>query len=52
VRKLVYCGGVGALGVLTWFFPFLWELVVAAALGGIYWAFFAPVGDGRDDSGH
>jgi hypothetical protein len=50
VRKLIYFGVVGALGVLTWFFPFLWELVIAAALGGIYWAFFAPTGEQVDST--
>jgi hypothetical protein len=28
------------LAELVWYFPFLWELAVAGAIGGIYWVFF------------
>jgi len=35
-----------ALAVIVLLFPFLWELAVAGALGGVYWIFFRVTPDG------
>lgn len=41
MRILVYCLVVVALTGLAWYYPFLFELPLIAAIGGAYWAFFA-----------
>jgi|GEM_PF-5241990 len=35
-----------ALAGIVLLFPFLWELAVAGALGGVYWIFFRVTPDG------
>jgi hypothetical protein len=44
MRIAIYFAVLAALAGLAWLYPFLFELPLAAAIGGAYWAFFA----GRD----
>ncbi len=44
MRALAYLLWLGVLVGLVWWLPFLWELALAGAIGGVYWAFFAPRG--------
>lgn len=56
MRIALYFAVVAALAGLAWVYPFLFELPLAAAVGGAYWAFFAgrseaPAGDGTAEGG-
>lgn len=44
MRIAVYFIAVAALTGLAWHFPYLFELPLAAAISGAYWAFFAGKG--------
>jgi len=44
VRKLIYLVALAATGTLAWHYPFLFELPLIIAIGGAWWAFFAPNG--------
>ena len=44
MRIAIYCLVVAVLSGLAWLHPFLFELPLAAAIGGAYWAFFAGQG--------
>jgi hypothetical protein len=46
MRIALYFAVVATLAGLAWVYPFLFELPLAAAVGGAYWAFFA--GRGRE----
>lgn len=41
MRIAIYLAVVATLAGLAWLYPFLFELPLAAAIGGAYWAFFA-----------
>jgi hypothetical protein len=53
MRIAIYLAIVAALAGLAWVYPFLFELPLAAAIGGAYWAFFAGKGEPppADDGG-
>lgn len=57
MRIAIYLAVVAPLAGLAWLYPFLFELPLAAAIGGAYWAFFAgkdgppPADDGGTESG-
>jgi hypothetical protein len=40
LKVLRYLLLLGLLAGVVWQFPVLWELAVAAAIGGAYWIFF------------
>jgi len=37
---MLYVLLLAVLAGVIWQFPFLWELAILAAIGGIYWIFF------------
>jgi hypothetical protein len=41
MRVVIYIAVVALLTGIAWAYPFLFELPLAAAIGGAYWAFFA-----------
>jgi hypothetical protein len=45
MRILAYCIVVATLAGIAWFYPFLFELPLIAAIGGAYWTFFASKDD-------
>lgn len=45
MRIAIYLAVVAALTGLAWVYPFLFELPLAAVIGGAYWAFLT----GRDE---
>jgi len=51
MKVLAYLLLLAVLGGLVWQFPFLWEIAVAGAIGGVYWIFFRvpPEKDGAGD---
>jgi hypothetical protein len=51
MRIAIYFTVVVALAGLAWLYPFLFELPLAAAIGGAYWAFFADRSETRDRDG-
>jgi len=40
LKVLAYLLLLVVLAGLVWQFPFLWEIAVAGAIGGVYWIFF------------
>lgn len=50
MRGLAYLLFLAALAGLVWWLPMLWELALAGAIGGAYWAFFAA-GGGAEEQG-
>lgn len=51
MRIAIYLAVVAALAGLAWVYPYLFELPLAAAIGGAYWAFFAGRGEPPPDEG-
>ena len=51
MRPAVYFVVVALLVMVAWQFPFLFELPLIAAVGGIWWAFFAGR-SGPEATGH
>lgn len=47
MKILAYLALLAVLGGITWRYPFLFELLIAGAIGGAYWLFFRD--KGRDD---
>lgn len=47
MKVLAYLLLLAALAALVWHFPFLWEVGVLGAIGGVYFIFFrTPQGPG------
>lgn len=40
MKILAYLALLAVLGGITWRYPFLFELLIAGAIGGAYWLFF------------
>jgi hypothetical protein len=40
LRLIAFSALLASLAGLVWQFPFLWELALAALIGGVYWIFF------------
>lgn len=51
MRVLAYLLFLAALVGLVWWLPVLWELALAGAIGGAYWAFFAASGGAEEEPG-
>jgi len=51
LKALAYLLLLVVLAGLVWQFPFLWEIAVAGAIGGVYWIFFRipPANDSAGD---
>lgn len=47
MKILAYLLLLTVLGGITWHYPFLFELLIAGAIGGAYWLFFRS--ERRDD---
>lgn len=41
MRIVIYISVITILSGIAWFYPFLFELPLIAAIGGAYWAFFS-----------
>lgn len=52
MRLAIYLFAVGALGAVAWHYPYLFELPLAAALGGAYWLIAPTINAGDDSEGN
>lgn len=49
MKVLAYLLLLAVLGGITWRYPFLFELLIAGAIGGAYWLFFRPGSASEED---